>query len=205
MILVVGASGKTGSLVVGALLDRGIEVRAFARGAATIAPRPNQECVAGDVLDVDAVRIAMHGVLGVVALFGPNKLSPTNLCSQGTLNILSAMRSENVARVVCVTGAIIGHPHDKLGMVYKLIESHVPQDALEDRREQERLLTSSDLDWTIVRPTRLTNGAPATHLRTDSNFVVGALAHVARVDVANFVVAALYDAQTLRRAYTLAV
>jgi uncharacterized protein YbjT (DUF2867 family) len=113
------------------------------------------------------------------------------------------MRKAGVRRLVCVTGAIIGHPHEKLGLVYRLIERHVPADDLADRRAEEDVVMQSGLDWTLVRPTRLTDAPAAASIRAGDDFVVTALAHVPRANVARFLVASLDDPTTIGRAFTL--
>jgi uncharacterized protein YbjT (DUF2867 family) len=202
-VLVVGASGKTGRLVVDALLARGRRVRAFARHASLLASRELLERFDGDVLEEAAVTAAMRGVTQVISILGPSQGSAVDLCARGTRNVIAAMRAQGAKRLVCVTGAMIGLPHDRLGLVYRLIESHVPAEALADRRLQEELVQKSGLDWTLIRPTRLTDPAESGVLRS-GEFVVGAMAHVPRGDVARFAVDALDLPERIAGAFTLA-
>ena len=64
-------------------------------------------------------------------------------------------------------------------------------------------MTNSGLAWTILRPTRLTNGRATGRYRRDGAAVVGALAHISRADVAAAIASALVDATAEGRADTL--
>jgi uncharacterized protein YbjT (DUF2867 family) len=61
-ILLTGATGYVGGRLLHALLERGVTVRCFARRPEAIPPQPGLEVVAGDALDVVAVRRALEGV-----------------------------------------------------------------------------------------------------------------------------------------------
>jgi putative NADH-flavin reductase len=50
----------------------------------------------------------------------------------------------------------------------------------------EQIVTASDLDWTIVRPPRLTNGAPTGRYKVADNRFPPGKRTVSRADVAHF-------------------
>jgi uncharacterized protein YbjT (DUF2867 family) len=203
VVLVVGASGKTGQRIVEQLLGLGRSVRAFSRHASQLPSRPQLERVDGDVLDAAAVRAAVRGVTGVIVCLGPAADAAPDLCERGTTRVIAAMREANVRRLVCITGAMIGLPRAQLGWVYRRIQSSVPPAALTDRRRQEALVIDSGLDWTLLRPTRLTDGPASGRLATGL-FVVGAMAHVSRSDVARFAIESLVREDRIGTAHTLA-
>lgn len=60
-----------------------------------------------------------------------------------------------------------------------------------DKERQEALVTSSDLDWTIVRPARLTNGPVTGRLRAQPRLTISIRNSVSRADVAEFVLTEL--------------
>jgi NAD dependent epimerase/dehydratase len=116
--LVTGASGFIGSHLVEMLVTRGAQVRAFIHygssadlGAMAFLPpdaRHEIEIVAGDILDVETVVAAARGidvVFHLAALVGipysyrsPRDVVETNV--MGTLNVLTAVRTNGVARLV---------------------------------------------------------------------------------------------------------
>lgn len=186
-VLVLGAHHGVGAHVVRLARERGISVTEFQ----------------GDVLDAALVARSVTGHDAVLSTLGPREDSARDLCSRGTGHVVAAMKALGVRRLVQVTGAMIGHPHEKLGLVYRAIEAMVPEEKLEDRRTQERLVTESGLEWTLVRPTRLTDEPARGAWREGEHESVGAMAHIAREDVAAAMLRALDDPTTIGRALTL--
>ncbi|MFO0677018.1 MAG: NAD(P)H-binding protein [Polyangiaceae bacterium] len=186
-LLVIGAHHGVGEHVVETARRRGFDVTEFA----------------ADVLDAQAVSRAVSGHDAVVSTLGPRRDSPPALCSEGTRNVVDAMKAHGVRRLVQVTGAMIGHPRTRLGLVYRTIAAFVPKAQIEDRRTQERLVVESGLAWTLVRPTRLTDGPPRGRWREGEDERVGAFASIARRDVASAIVSALEDEGTVGKSITL--
>jgi nucleoside-diphosphate-sugar epimerase len=69
-VLVTGATGVLGPLLVDALLDRGATVRAFCRQPSVLAIRPGLEVHVGDIRDEGALLAAAQGVSTVFHLAG---------------------------------------------------------------------------------------------------------------------------------------
>ena len=157
----------------------------------------------GTVLNAEAVLRAVEGHAAVLSTLGPRADSEPDLCSRGTRNIIDAMKTHGVRRLVQVTGAMIGHPHDRLGLVYRMIAAAVGEPSLRDRRLQEQLVIESGLEWTLIRPTRLTDGAPKGQWRDGEHERIGAFAHIARADVAEAMLRALENRATIGHALTL--
>lgn len=186
-ILVVGAHHGVGAEVVSQGRQRGLTVCTFE----------------GDALDAQALLRSVAGQDAIVSTLGPRRDSPPSLCARGTEHLVRAMKVGEVRRLVQVTGAIIGHPRARLGLLYRLIGATVGEAALGDRRRQEQLVMESGLDWTLLRPTRLTDSPGTGRYRTSSTARVGALAHIARADVAHAALSALESRDSMRQAWTL--
>lgn len=157
----------------------------------------------GDALDAEALLRSVTGQDAVVSTLGPRRDSPADLCARGTDYLVRGMKARDVGRLVQVTGAIIGHPRERLGLVYRWIGSAVGEATLADRRKQEQLVEESGLDWTLLRPTRLTDGPETGRYRKGATERVGALAHIARADVAHAALLALESPDSIGRAWTL--
>lgn len=106
-------------------------------------------------------------------------------------------------RLVCITGALIGHPREHLGWFYRLLLS-AQGAAIQDRRLQEQLILRSGLDWTLVRPPRLDNGPARGSWRAGEDLFIGAMAHINRADLASFMLQQLDDPTYIRRGVAIA-
>ena len=184
---VIGGHHGTGAIVVRLAKAKGYQVTIFE----------------GDVLDFDQVKQQIRDVDAVISLLGPRKDSVPDLCSHGMQNIVSVMAANKVKRLVQVTGAMIGHPRNRLGLVYRLILATVPDSMMADRRLQEKIVMQSGLDWTLIRPTRLSDDPARGVWRDGIDEKVGAFAHIARADVAEAALRALADARSIGKALTL--
>jgi putative NADH-flavin reductase len=69
-----------------------------------------------------------------------------------------------------------------------------------DRAEQERLVKESDLEWTLIKPPRLTNGPRSKRFRAGPDLRVGLLSLVSMADVAAFTLSEILDPKHIREA-----
>jgi putative NADH-flavin reductase len=73
---------------------------------------------------------------------------------------------------------------------------------MNDKETQEALLRESRLDWTLIRPVRLTD-APRDRYKIGDNLAWGLMSTVSRADVAASMLDAVEDAGTTQRALTV--
>ncbi|XP_076314450.1 flavin reductase (NADPH)-like isoform X2 [Tachypleus tridentatus] len=135
--------------------QNGFEVTAFLRDPTKLPPdvKPNI-VIKGDVLNTDDVNKAVEGQDGVVIVLGTrNDLSPTTVMSEGTRNIVQAMKMYNVLRVTCCMSAFLFWERDKVP------PRLVP--LTEDHERMMNVLKESDREWVALFPPHITN-EPAT-------------------------------------------
>ena len=188
-ICIFGASGATGLALTQQALARGFAVTAFVRGQAAGAKLPpGATVVVGSLLDRADVAHAIVGADAVICVFGPRPTSPEVFCAEATRNIIEAMRAHGMRRLICQTGAMIGdYPHLSWFMRMMRSSYQKQQPALaDDRAEQERVVVASGLDWTVVKPPRLTTRAARGRIRSGENLKVGAFSSISRADLARF-------------------
>lgn len=189
-LLIVGASGRTGKELVDQALERGYQVTAMVRERSRLArDHPRLDAAVADVLDAEAVQRAVSGHDAVLCALGHGRfLGPGRILSQGTDNIVAAMRQGGVRRLVCETSLGIGDSAFRMGLYYTFFVIPVILPFYYwDKTRQERLISESELEWVIVRPAVLTDGRRTGRIR--HGFRVGSFVltrRIARADVASF-------------------
>jgi putative NADH-flavin reductase len=161
-LLIVGATGGTGRELVRQALERGHDVRAFARSPSKLDMRHERlAIVSGDVLDSASVEAAVAGQDAVLCALGHKRwFYPTRILSDGTRNLIRAMEKESVRRFVCETSLGVGGSWGRMGLYYTLfVGVFILPFYFFDKARQERVIRGSSLDWVIVRPGALTNGS----------------------------------------------
>ena len=125
----------------------------------------------------------------------------TNILSEGTKNIIHAMEKQNVNRFICVTSLGINDSRFKLGLYYTLfVIPVIIFFYFRDKAKQEKLIRSSNLNWTIVRPGQLTNGKKRgsyKHGASIGNYILTKM--ISRANVAHFILSQLSDATYLHK------
>ncbi len=197
-VLVLGATGATGSLVVQEALRRGHGVRALARDPRNVALGNGVCVVCGDVLDAGAVADATKQqdavIWAISARRSDRRSSRLNLCTEGTRNVLAAMSASGVRRLVAITSWGLGDGRDRLPLfVRRVVLPLALGPELADKEEQEALIRQSDLDWTIVRPSRLTNRSATGSFRVAPRLAYRSTASIPRRDLARFLLDQLTD------------
>jgi putative NADH-flavin reductase len=201
-LVVFGATGGVGRLVVQEGLDHGHQVTAVARNPAAMAGAHSRLIVVtGDVRDPTAVSRAVVGQDAVVwAVGGHDALRTTlargtrstDLCTVGTTNIIAAMDHHAVRQLVAVSSWGVGESRARMPLLFRyLIFPLILRDELADKGRQEALIRASDLDWTIVWPSRLSDGPKSGRYRTGSALSYHAWAHLSRADLAAYLVSLL--------------
>ena len=196
-ILIIGATGGTGRQLLAQALELGHEVTVLVRNPSKLrVEHPHLKVIKGDVLDYPSVEAAMHGQSAVLCALGHKRwFSPNKILSDGTRNILRAMQSCRVPRLICETSLGIGNSVGRLGLPYTffVIPLILPF-YFWDKVRQEEAIAASDLDWVIVRPGVLKNSAPRGNYRSGQNlgnFIWPV--RIARADVADFMLRQLTD------------
>ncbi|MDH3253194.1 MAG: NAD(P)H-binding protein, partial [Ignavibacteria bacterium] len=137
------------------------QVTAFARNPSKVrVTHDNLRIVRGDVLDYASVEAAMKGQDAVLCALGHKRwFIPSSILSQGTGNIIQAMETHGVRRLVCETSLGISDSWWRLGLYYTLfVKWFILYFYFRDKEKQERLIKESGLEWIIIRPGALNNG-----------------------------------------------
>jgi putative NADH-flavin reductase len=166
-ILVIGATGRTGRLVVKRLLEQHHEVTAFARRPADVTQTgEGLRVVQGDAR-ADSLDRAVAGQDAIVSTFGPRTLGRTDLQEVLMRNLVDAMQHHGVRRLVNLSGwgaSVVAAQPRSLFVRYLLLPILL-RHLLEDKRRGEAYLFASDLEYTNVCPAVLKNRPGRGHVR----------------------------------------
>jgi putative NADH-flavin reductase len=205
-LLVVGASGRTGSQVVEQALGHGHEVVAFARDPSRL-PFVNDRLtvLAGDVTDAAAVQAAVQGCDSVIATLGSHGPAPVSVYSDGIANTIRAMNTRGIRRLVVVSAAGVGADSASLTFTMRAMR-RLPglRPIYEDMERMEGDIVLSDLDWTIVRPPVLTDGPLTGIYRVVEGNAVPKGSRISRADLAAWLLKCAQGTLYSRRAVAIA-
>lgn len=153
-ITVFGSTGKVGRLVVTDALKRGHEVVAFIHNSSPFNDQANLKIIKGDIYDPETVNKAVAGSQAVISALGSWGTPGKDILTSGMRNIIPAMKTNNVGRIVSLTGGGANAPDDELTAVDKMMHSIMDllaHKVLVDGEEHIRLLKDSQLSWTVIR------------------------------------------------------
>jgi putative NADH-flavin reductase len=202
-IVVFGASGGTGRQIVAQAVAGGHSVRAFVRRKNGDL-HPEAHVVEGDIFDPAAVADAIAGRSAVLSALGARSLRKEEVLSRALPHIIAGMRRHYVERIVALgaSGARPGYGKYQNALtrgVFWAAAKTLLRHPFADQREQERLLFASELDFTIVRPPRLTDGPFTGKYRVLPDALPSGALRIARADVAHFMLLQLTDPRFRRQ------
>ncbi|XXY51230.1 SDR family oxidoreductase [Sorangium sp. So ce269] len=195
-ILVLGATGATGRLIVSQAVARGYDVAVLVRSAEKASDLEGAKLIVGDARDEGILRQALKGRDAVVSALGTpaSPFREVTLLSSATRALVSAMKIEQVSRLVCITGIGAGDSAGHGGFLFdNLIFPLLLRKVYADKNRQETIVSDSGLDWVLVRPSVLNDKPSRKTIRalTDLSGFHGGT--IARSDVASFVLDQVRD------------
>lgn len=190
-VTIFGATGKTGIEVVRHALDQGYEVTAFVRDPARLGIEHDRlSIVQGDAEEREPVERAVEGADAVISALGQTRTSSPRLLTRAGENIMRAMEKHGVERFISLVGAGVDTPQDESTIGRKFMRGLMKvfaRDVLEDAQMHAEQVMASDLEWTLVRPPRLTEGEEQGDYRS-GQLSLGPGAKLSRADLADFMV-----------------
>jgi putative NADH-flavin reductase len=203
-VVVLGAAGRTGRLIVAEALRSGHRVTAAVRNPASIPTTQDLRVERADVRDTDSLRAVIHGHDAVVSAIGPAGRKADNLYSDGARTTVAAMQACGVNRLLAITSVGVRHDDPHHAWWYRGLIRPIGADLYADMARMEQIVRGSDLDWTFVRPTYLQDRESTGAYRVTNNSTPKGGWRIARTDVAHFIVEELEAHRWSRRAPSLA-
>ena len=167
-ILILGATGRTGQLILSEALQQGYEVNCLVR-------QPNKIQVNHDLLTIfkgsperfSELENAIEGCQGVISALNISRKSdfpwsklrtPKTFLSDVMKNLISISEKNKINRIVVCSAWGVAETEKEIPFWFKwIIKNSNIGVAYKDHERQEKLLKKTNLNWTIVRPSGLIN------------------------------------------------
>ncbi|MBB4982443.1 MULTISPECIES: NAD(P)-dependent oxidoreductase [Streptomyces] len=207
-LMLFGVTGGTGAQLLAQALGAGHQVTAVARDPARVPvtdPDAPLTVLPGDALAPETWRQAVAGHDAVLSCLGStDRKHPTTVYSQGTRNLVEAMRASGVGRLLCLSSAGL-EITPEVPLPQRLVTRYVIQrlyrHGYADMARMESLVRSPAADgtaWTVVRPPMLTDGPLTGTYRTAENARLERPKSLSRADLAHYLLTHVDDRRAHR-------
>ena len=203
-LTIFGATGGTGTCLVRQALEAGHEVTAVVRDPARLTgpASPQLHAVTADVLDPASIVTSVAGVDAVITAIGPRANGRTTISQDSVHSIIEAMSKAGTRRLITVSGTIAADDGDGPVLRYllkPLARASQLRYVCADMRRAEAEVRDSQLDWTIMRPPRLTDRPATGHYRTAIDRNPPRAFSLPRADLATCILGLVSDQSAVHR------
>jgi putative NADH-flavin reductase len=218
-LTIFAATGGIGHQILEQAVAAGHDVTAVVRNPGKLAGEVR--AIGADLATADGETLApaVAGADAVLSGLGPRSKADYGIVTTGTRAITGAMEATGVRRIVVVSAAPVGtvptpgrpkpprhDPGD--GLIMRHVLSPMVKAAFgksyADLAQMEEELAGSGLDWTVVRPPRLTSKPLTGSYRRAYGQNVKRGVFVSRADVAHLMLAVLGEPGTVEQVVSLA-
>jgi putative NADH-flavin reductase len=200
-LLVLGATGGTGLHIVDQAVERGFSVTAFVRSPDALKRFGDRITVSrGNLLSSSELHRVIENHDAVLSAFGPRQpmsKEDETLLHRFATALTDAMVRSSVRRLVIESTAFLFK--DAIFPPANLIGRLFFPAIVGDGTEMETIVQKSGLDWTIVRPPRLTDRPPTGKYRVSEGHLPRFGLSISRADVADFMLRTVQDPTSNKR------
>jgi len=191
-LLVLGATGGTGLEIVSQAIDRGHSVTAFVRAPEALKRFDGRLIVIrGNLLNSSELQRVLEGHDAVLSGFGPRlplAKADATLLQRFAAALTGGMLQAGIRRVVVESTAFLFK--DSMIPPTHLFGRLFFPNVVRDASEMEDVFRKSGLDWTMVRPPRLTDKPRTGKYRVKEGHLPRFGFAISRADVADFMIKA---------------
>ena len=185
-LFILGATGGIGRHLLNFALARDHQVTAFVRSPQKIESRHERlKVIQGDLFNADEMARSMATHDAVLSSFGPLTLRRSTLRRDFGRSLTTALLKSGVHYVQIVSSALL---FPQLNILGRVLKATVFRQMLPDMAAMEAEICQGDLNWTIVRPTRLTHGTGPHKYRVADDCLPERGGFISRADVAHFMI-----------------
>ena len=203
-ILLIGAIGRTGGIILKKAIADKHEVTAIVRDPSKIQD-VNVNIIQGTPYDINTVKNAIKNCDAVISTLNVSRMSdnpwaklraPKDLISKSILNAVEAMKENNVKRLISLSVLGAGDSKKKMPFLFNLfISMSNLKYAFMDHTRQEEILCKSDVNWTVIRLPMLSKEEGEAEILVNKNDGVKLNRNINRDSVARFILSILADEQ----------
>jgi putative NADH-flavin reductase len=194
-ILLLGATGAVGKLVLDQLLREGHHVTAMVRNASLVQmAHPRFNLVQGEATVGTDIERFLAGQDAVISTIGAPTNKKTTLRTDVATNLAAGMNKHGVGRLVWLDAAGVGSSKkfvQRSSFIFGRILMPMFLDRMyEDAAVADSIIEKSGCEWVIVRPMSFSYGPKAEKITvvTDMTLTVPLRLRISRADVASFLV-----------------
>jgi putative NADH-flavin reductase len=202
-IVIFGASGKTGTLMVSQALELGHQVTAYVRRANALEiEHQNLKIVVGNLTDTNKLKEAITGADACLSTLGGGSLTKhaTEIMT-GIDQIVSVMEQERVSRFIYLSSVGVGESRAYMAQPVRFIVCDILlRIPFADHHTNEQRLAKSKLQYTLVRPGGLTDGPKTGNLKHGSEkTILKGNPKISRANVAAFMLEQLTNSTYINK------
>lgn len=202
-VLVLGAAGKTGRLIVEMAVAAGHDVTALVRNASPYNAPPGVQMLRGDATDPATLAHGMAGQDVVIdAVGGKTPWRRTDLERTVARALVSAARQHGTRRIIAISSLGVGDSTAHAPLLLRLLLPTFLRGSTADKAAMEREVERAGIPYVLVRPAVLNDQPAVGAVRVLTGTEQGR--QITRADVASFVIEQLTTDTHLNRAVTIA-
>jgi len=208
-ILILGATGRTGKLLLKTALEEGFEVNCLSRNSSRIQPAEKLQVFEGNPANAGELEKAMQGCEYVLNVLNISRTSdfpwaklrtPSNYLSELMQKLIPLAEKQSIkGLIICSAWGVAETKKDIPFWFRWMIDYSNIGVAYRDHERQEELLSRSSLNWTIVRPVGLTNFRSKENIRVSLNNTPKPSLMISRMSLAKFLLQCIREDKFSRK------
>ncbi|MGF7043002.1 NAD(P)-dependent oxidoreductase [Mucilaginibacter lappiensis] len=198
-ILILGATGRTGRLIVEEALKQGYDLNVLVRDKSKISFNSKSINVfQGTPTRSPDLAAAMQGCDLIISALGIVRASDApwsklitakNFISESIKNAIAEAGQQNVKRLITISAWGVGDTKKQIPFWLRWLIKYTNMGPVYAEHEvEEKLLANSDLNWTAVRPVALNDSNKVKTLKVSFNNFPKPSLYISRQSVAKFIV-----------------
>lgn len=202
-LLILGATGRTGKLVMEEAIAKGFEINCLVRSRRKLETSGKIRIVEGNPSNLIDLRAAMENCDYIINVLNISRKSdfpwaslrtPKTFLSRVMNNLIETSSEMNLQGItICSAWGVLETKKD-LPLWFKwLIDYSNIGFAYKDHERQEKLLEKSDLKWRIVRPSGLTNTKKEQQIKESYDNSPKPSLTISRKSLAKYLIDSIYN------------